>query len=60
MVPKFQWDVCLVLERRLWRTVEKCEGHMARDRCPLREAMAKVMMKETLSILLVVERSGEH
>lgn len=33
---------------------------MARGRCPLREAMAKVMMKETLSILLVVERSGEH
>lgn len=32
---------------------------MARGRCPLREVAVKVMMKEILSNLLVVHKSGE-
>lgn len=39
----------MILERRLWRTVEKLCVHMADRRCPLREGIAKVKVRGELS-----------
>lgn len=48
----------MILERRLWRTVEKLCVQMANGRCPLREAIAKVKVRGELCWWRGVVHSG--